>query len=76
MVGTAFNLIIVRTARYRVDADKKGEANSALVSEMKFERPVGVAVMPGEGIITISRGHLSSGSTRTVSSVTAYGDVV
>ncbi|KAF5314414.1 hypothetical protein D9619_011836 [Psilocybe cf. subviscida] len=75
VVGTAFNLIIVRTARYRVDADRKAEANSALMSEIKFERPVGAMAIPGDEII-ISRGHVSTGSICTGSSATAYGDSV
>jgi len=73
VVGTAFNLIIVRTARYRVDADQKAEANSALISEIKFERPVGAAPTPGTEVI-IGRGHISTESIRTGSSATAYAD--
>jgi hypothetical protein len=76
VVGTAFNLIIVRTARYRVDADRKADANSALISEIKFERPVGAAATPGGEEFMIGRRHVSTESIRTGSSATAYADAI
>ncbi|KAF5314411.1 hypothetical protein D9619_011835 [Psilocybe cf. subviscida] len=66
IVGTAFNLILVRTARRRADAERKEEEASGLMSEIKFEQPVlDTSGIPVTHLTLIDISHTSSGSSAT-----------